>query len=52
MRERREYLFTSQNPSFERIVSNVVHDRIATLVNAITSFVQITDSLAQTQATP
>ena len=49
--ESRAHLFMSQNPSFERIFSDIVHDRNATLVIAIKSFVNITDSLAQTQAT-
>ena len=50
--ESREYLFNSQNPSFEHIFSDVVHQKIDTLINAIKSFIQLTDYLAQTELTP
>lgn len=50
--ESREYLFMSQNPSFESIFSDVIHERIDTLVNAIKSFIQITDYLAQEESSP
>jgi len=50
--ESREYLFNSQNPSLEQIFSAVVHQKIDTLVNAIKSFIQLTDYLAQTELTP
>ena len=50
--ESREYLFNSQNPSFEHIFCYVVHQKIDTLINAIKSFIQLTDYLAQTELTP
>ena len=47
----REYLFMSQNPSFESMFSDVVHNKNEALVNAIKSFIDITNSLAN-QAIP
>ena len=47
----REYLFMSQNPSFESMFSDVVHNKNKALVNAIKSFIDITNSLAN-QAIP
>ena len=49
--ESREYLFMSQNPSFESMFSDVVHNKNEALVNAIKSFIDITNSLAN-QAIP
>lgn len=43
--ESREYLFLSQNPSFENIFSDVVHNKNEALVNAIKSFIDITNLL-------
>lgn len=36
----------SQNPSFESMFSDVVHNKNDALVNAIKSFIDITNSLA------
>ena len=49
--ESREYLFMSKNPSFQSIFSDVVHNKNEALINAIKSFIDITNSLA-IQATP
>ena len=49
--ESREYLFMSQNPTFESIFADVILQRVDTLVNAIKSFIQITGLLAQ-ESTP
>ena len=47
----REYLFMSQNPSFQSIFSDVVHTKNEALINAMKSFIDITNSLA-IQAVP
>jgi len=51
LQESREHLFLSQNSSFSSIFCDVVHDRIDTFVTAIKSFIEITQFLAQTEAT-
>ena len=52
LQESREHLFFSRNSSFASIFCDVVHDRIDTFVTAITSFIETTQFLAQTEATP
>ena len=44
--ESREYLFMSKNPSFQSIFSDVVHNKNEALINAIKSFIDITNLLA------
>ena len=52
LQESREHLFFSRNSSFASIFCDVVHDRIDTFVTAIKSFIDITEFLAQAEATP
>ena len=52
LKESREHLFFSRNSSFASIFRDVVPDRIDTFVTAIKSFIEITEFLAQTEATP
>lgn len=52
LQESREHFFYSQNSSFASIFRDVVHDRIDTFITAIKSFIEITQFLAQTEATP
>ena len=52
LQESREHIFFARNSSFASIFHDVVHDRTDTFVNAIKSFIERTQFLVQTEATP